>query len=281
MVEIVNKNSRIPKYLQIEGWIEEMIAKGRFQIGDKLPSETKLAELSGVNRNTIRQAIAALANRGILATRNGVGTFINSGLPQKARYSLDRISSFADDIREAGYRPRTKLISRRVVQAAKEISDKLMLGSSSRVIEIVRLRLGDRIPLIVEKSHLPYNEFRTVLDRDLTGSLYQLLVEEFGAQLDRSVQSFRAALLEGQEAALLDVPPGSPGVFLESIIYDAKGVALELLQSHYRGDKYVFQVHTGNYQVSLEPQNNLMDKEANTNVGKGCTRKAARSQLGR
>ncbi|NIO05870.1 MAG: UTRA domain-containing protein, partial [Proteobacteria bacterium] len=74
----------------------------------------------------------------------------------------------------------------------------------------------------------------------------------FGVELDRSVQNFRAVLLTGAEAELLKVPQCSPGIFLESVIYNPKGVGVELLHSHYRGDKYVFQVHSGNYQVNLE-----------------------------
>jgi GntR family transcriptional regulator len=252
MSEIVNIQSRVPKYLQIEGWIEEMVAKGRFRIGDKLPSEIKLAELCGVNRNTIRQAISELVSRGLLATRNGVGTFVSSEAPQTARYSLDHISSSAHDIARAGFKPRTKLVCREVVDATGALSDKLMLGTSSKVIQILRLRMGDQTPFVLERSHLPYAEFKDLLNMDLSGSLYQILVDHFQVTLDRSVQNFRAVLLTGSEAKLLKVNEGSPGIFLESTIYDAKGVAVELLQSHYRGDKYVFQVHSGNYQVNLK-----------------------------
>ncbi|MBW2055998.1 MAG: GntR family transcriptional regulator [Deltaproteobacteria bacterium] len=265
MAEIVDQKSRIPKYLQIGGWIEEMIAKGRFQVGDRLPSEARLAAFCGVNRNTIRQAISELVRRGLVTTKNGVGTFISSRIPERARYSLDRISSFSEDVRYAGYTPKTKLISKRVVEATREISERLMLGSRSKIIQVVRLRMGDEIPLILERSHLPYEEFSEILEMDLTGSLYRLLADRFGLELDRSVQNFRGVLLTGLEARLLRVPPGSPGIFLESIIYDTKGVAVELLQSHYRGDKYVFQVHSGHYRVNLEAKKESPGKEVSGN----------------
>jgi GntR family transcriptional regulator len=134
-----------------------------------------------------------------------------------------------------------------------------MLGTSHKIIQIVRLRLGDKIPFILERSHLPYEEYKDVLKMDLTGSLYQLLVDQYGAELDRAVQTFRAVLLSGSEARLLKVPTGSPGIFLESITSNRQGVAVELLRSHYRGDRFVFQVHSGNYRVRLQTREDLKE----------------------
>ena len=47
MSEIVDFNSPIPKYLQISNWLEEMIRKGRYGVGERLPSESSLAEICG------------------------------------------------------------------------------------------------------------------------------------------------------------------------------------------------------------------------------------------
>jgi len=64
MPETFQLEPGIPKYIQISNWLTEMIQKGRYAVRDKLPSESKLSELFRVNRNTVRQAIADLVERG-------------------------------------------------------------------------------------------------------------------------------------------------------------------------------------------------------------------------
>jgi GntR family transcriptional regulator len=251
MSEIVDFNSPIPRYLQISNWLEEMIRKGRYGVGERLPSESSLAEICGVNRNTLRQAISELVAKGLISKKNGIGSFISARDPSPVKYILQNISSFTDDMLSMGITPETKILSQKVVEADTELAEKLMLGGDSRVILTKRLRLGNGIPLVIERSYLPYGEYRSLLGMKLTGSLYHILTENFGTELHRSIQTFRAVALTQEDAKLLDVPPESPGIFLESIIYDSKNVAVEVMHAHHRGDKYVFQVESGQFRYNV------------------------------
>lgn len=58
--------------IQIRG----MIDRGELTPGDRLPPERKLAEMFGVSRNTVREAIKALAEKGVLESRQGAGTYV-------------------------------------------------------------------------------------------------------------------------------------------------------------------------------------------------------------
>jgi GntR family transcriptional regulator len=251
MSEIVDFNSPIPRYLQISNWLEEMIRKGRYSVGDRLPSESSLADICGVNRNTVRQAISELVVKGLISKRNGIGSFISAKDQSSVKYTLQNISSFTDDMLSMGITPQTKILSQEVVEADGKLGEKLMLGRDSRVILTKRLRSGNGIPLVIERSYLPYGEYKSLLGMRLTGSLYHVLTEKFGTELHRSIQTFRAIALTREDTILLDVPPKSPGIFLESIIYDSKNVAVEVLHAHHRGDKYVFQVESGQFRYNV------------------------------
>jgi len=251
MSEIVDFTSHIPRYLQISNWLEEMIRKGRYNVGDRLPSESSLADNCGVNRNTVRQAISELVAKGLISKKNGVGSFISAKDLSSVKYTLQNISSFTDDMLSMGITPETKILSQEVVEADGELAEKLMLGSDSRVILTKRLRSGNGILLVIERSYVPYGEYKSLLGMRLTGSLYHVLTEKFGTELHRSIQTFRAVALVREDAILLDVPPKSPGIFLESIIYDSKNVAVEVLHAHHRGDKYVFQVESGQFRYNV------------------------------
>ena len=63
-------------YEQVIDTIREMIINGQFHKGDLLPSEKKLMDLTGVSRITVREALKALAEMGIIETRKGKGSFV-------------------------------------------------------------------------------------------------------------------------------------------------------------------------------------------------------------
>jgi GntR family transcriptional repressor for pyruvate dehydrogenase complex len=65
-------------YGKIVDLIREMILDGRLAVGDKLPPERALARQFGVSRNCVRQAVQALAERGILESRQGDGTYVRA-----------------------------------------------------------------------------------------------------------------------------------------------------------------------------------------------------------
>ncbi|CCH50057.1 FadR/GntR family transcriptional regulator [Pseudodesulfovibrio piezophilus] len=75
-VKPVNRKSI---YEDIVHQIRSMIDRGELAPGDKLPPERKLAELFSVSRNTVREAIKALAEQNILESRQGAGTFVCEG----------------------------------------------------------------------------------------------------------------------------------------------------------------------------------------------------------
>jgi len=252
MAETLHLNTGVPKYVQISHWLMEMIEKGRYGLHEKLPSELKLSGLFRVNRNTVRQAISDLVSKGLIQKRNGVGSFVIARSGPPVKYTLQNISSFTDDMIRMGITPKTKLIRQSVIEAPPGVSEKLMLGKEKWVILTERLRLGNNIPLVIERSYLPYNEYKAILKMRLTGSLYHLLTKKFHVDLHRSIQTFRAMALTGKDAKLLGLSSGAPGIFLESIIYDSKNIPVEVLHAFHRGDQYVFEVESGRYRFDLE-----------------------------
>ena len=56
--------------------ILQAVKSGAFPVGSKLPSETELAEMMGVSRPTVREALAALAAVGLIESRPGIGNFV-------------------------------------------------------------------------------------------------------------------------------------------------------------------------------------------------------------
>src|SRR5947209_799995 len=67
-----------PKYAQIADAIRQRVARGQWPKGHQLPTNEELAEEFGVSRVTVRQAVDLLARDGVVAAKQGRGTFVVS-----------------------------------------------------------------------------------------------------------------------------------------------------------------------------------------------------------
>lgn len=99
---IVDKDSPIPQYFQLQTWLIEQIELGIFKPDDKIPTEEALVEMTGLARATIRQAIQNLVNMGYLSRKRRLGTFVISRSPEEKKSTI--IGMLIPDIR-SGYAP--------------------------------------------------------------------------------------------------------------------------------------------------------------------------------
>lgn len=99
---IVDKDSPIPQYFQLQTWLIEQIELGIFKTDDRIPTEEAFAEMTGLARATIRQAVQNLVNMGYLSRKRRLGTFVISRSPEEKRSTI--IGILIPDIR-SGYAP--------------------------------------------------------------------------------------------------------------------------------------------------------------------------------
>jgi DNA-binding FadR family transcriptional regulator len=75
---------------QVIDRVRTLIGNGTYRVGDRLPAEAALCEVFGVGRSTLREAMRALANRGLVDVRHGGGTFIAAVPRESLEERLDR-----------------------------------------------------------------------------------------------------------------------------------------------------------------------------------------------
>ncbi|WP_199430272.1 FadR/GntR family transcriptional regulator [Qaidamihabitans albus] len=63
---------------QVIGQLREAIRKGEWPVGERIPTEPELVAGLGVGRNTVREAVRALAHSGLLEVRQGDGTYVRA-----------------------------------------------------------------------------------------------------------------------------------------------------------------------------------------------------------
>jgi len=252
LMNVVNLENPVPKYLQISQWMRELINTNRFKKGEKLPSEVELSKMCGVNRNTLRQAISELVSEGLLEKVKGVGSFVVESPGVELRHNISRIASFKDYFGSANLQEKTIVLELEHGVADKKIADRLLLGAERKVVILKRLRTGDGAPFIYEESYLPYNLFKDLTVEDASGSLYQVITEKFNIDLVKSYQVVRAVNLSKKISTMFNLPEKSAGLLMENLTYDGNKTPVELLYSYCRGDKYVLELELGEYRSSKQ-----------------------------
>ena len=247
---IVDRENPVPMYIQVVNWITSMLQSSGYDVGSKLPSEGDLAKKFQLNRNTIRHAISVMVQQGLLEKQKGVGTFVRRKKPLAPVRQLSKMTSFIDDFEldsRNSLETESKIISQEKILPSEEIASALGITTGDFVVKIERVRIADKTPFLYEIQYYSFEKFGLLLDMEITGSMYKILIEKFGVDLDSSVRTLQAVRPSKYIASKLMIARDIPCIFYKSRAFNSKGECLEVLYSYYRGDRYVFQVETGSY----------------------------------
>ncbi|GAE32853.1 GntR family transcriptional regulator [Halalkalibacter hemicellulosilyticus] len=233
---MINKNSPIPFYHQLEELIRHKIDTNELKEGDVIPSERALSEDYDVSRMTIRQALTNLVNEGLLTREKGKGTFVAK---RKLEQPLMKLTSFSEDMKNRGLIPESRIIE--FTEGVLSVSEckELQVPQKSVGYRINRLRLADNAPMAYEILVLPKVIFPQLSQESIHSSFYSY-AEELGYQIDGATQTLEPSLAYEQESELLQIKKGSPVLLMKRVSRLADGRPFEYVKSIYRGDRYKF-----------------------------------------
>ena len=231
----LDRGSRVPLYFQLAQQLEGAIRDGRLKPGDRIDTETELAERLGLGRPTVRQAVQELVSKGLLVRRRGVGTQVVD-----AQFSRPlELTSLFDDLAAADHRPTTRVLDLRAVPADGMTAAALRLPPGTEVTYLERLRLQRDEPLAIMRNWLPYDVLRADQDALEETGLYDLL-RRSGVHLRIANQRIGARAATRSDARLLQLRTGAPLLTMERTAFDDSGRAVEYAQHCYRADAHSF-----------------------------------------
>jgi len=232
----LDRRSGIPLYHQIQQRLLEQIQSGELKPGKPLPSIQQIAAQMGVSPMTVRQAVRALCELGVIYSRQGKGTFI-SGI--KLERDFRQVLSFTEETLARGSRPSSRMLSFRIQSPAAEVKEALHLSDDEKVFVLRRVRYGDSIPMGIESSCLPVRLCPGLIDTfDPTTSLYEELADQYGIQLMVTDEIVEVGKANAEDAHLLEIDSQSPVFLFTRVSYLENGTPAEHVKSVYRGDRY-------------------------------------------
>lgn len=199
-----------------------------------LPTERDLARTHAVSRATVRLALGALGDSGLIYRIQGAGTFVAGPTISKT----PALRSFSEDMLIRGMVPSSRMLAADEVAAGSALADELGIAADDHVFRVTRVRLANSEPMCLETAHIPAGRAPRLLEHDLTHSLYEVLRTFYGLHLVRAEEVVRAVALDVAESAMLGSPPGSPALRIHRIGLDERDRQLESTTSIYRADRY-------------------------------------------
>ncbi|WP_099974325.1 MULTISPECIES: GntR family transcriptional regulator [Lactobacillaceae] len=228
---------KVPIYIQIHNQIKEQIEKGKWDVGERIPSERQLADDFGVSRMTLRQAVQTLVDEGILQRQVGSGTYVSSS---KVQEKMSGTTSFTELTEEQGKKPSSTTVSYHFVDPTVSEMEQLNLNEGDLVLRMERIRYADEQPICFEVTTIPVDLIKDLSKEDITSSLYKALETKANYKLGNAKQTVSSMLASEKIATLLNVKRGSAILRLRQITELEDGRPFEYVRSQYAGDRFEF-----------------------------------------
>ncbi len=236
---LLDKSSPIPLYHQLAEELRKQIESGEWPLHTLIPSETQLCKKYGVSRGTVRQALIELMRDGLIYRKQGQGTFVAK---LRVIQPVSRFYSFAQDMMEKGLEPSLKLIQSEIIYPNAAIRKALELIEEKKVYKIVRARLANGEPVLLDISYLIEELFPGLEKEDLaTTPLYDLIIRKYKVRISRARETFEPILVDKFEARQLNISVGSLALLVKRTVY-TEDRPFEFRRTVVRGDKCTYSI---------------------------------------
>jgi GntR family transcriptional regulator len=232
----VQRDSLDPLYRQIAGTLRTRILEGRLTPGTTIPPESELIRTLKVSRVTVRQAIDLLVSEGLVARKQGKGTFV---CPPKIRENLQSLQGLAEVLAARGDEQSMEVVSHAFVTADERLAQMLAVPVGSEVLEIKRRHCLKGVPVALAHIYLG-KEFGSRIRKEeiATTPIYRLLKDKFHVMVKRATETIRATAADRDTSALLGVARGMPLLMVDRVTYSTEERPVEYIVFFHRHDTY-------------------------------------------
>jgi GntR family phosphonate transport system transcriptional regulator len=240
---LIDRKGGIAAWKQIADRIGRAIDAGEFDATGMVPPETQLARHFGVNRHTVRSAIAALAEDGILRRVQGRGTLIEKR--RRLVYPVGRRTRFSEGIGGQAGETDIQLLSEGDGPAGAAIAAALALETGAMAIRLDTLSTADGVPVSLATHYFDSNRFAGIGGKlaayhSITRALAALGVDDY-VRVSTEVTARMASAAEADRLALT----GNP-IVLETVAInaDSEGRPIQYSRTLFAADRIALRLDT-------------------------------------
>jgi GntR family phosphonate transport system transcriptional regulator len=226
----------IAMWRRIADTIRLDIVGGKRPRGEKLAGETALAKRFGVNRHTVRRALAELAGEGVVRAEQGRGTFVDQA--KRLSYRIGKRTRFTEGLAGQARSLERRVLSSRIENASASVAAGLRIEGGAKTVRYDTLSSADGRPLSRATGWVDYRRFPEFADRlaanpSITAAFRALGVPDYA----RATTHISARHADAEETKLLKLAPGAIVLVSEAIDADPEGKPIQYALSRFPADR--------------------------------------------
>lgn len=240
---VIDRKSGVAAWKQIADRISGAIASGEYDQTGMVPPETQLAERFGVNRHTVRNAMAALAEDGILRRVPGRGTIIEKR--ERLVYPVGRRTRFSEGLGGQAGELDMQLLADDVIEAPPAVASALQLPPDSVIVRMRTLSLADGVPISLAWHFFSNDRFPKIArefarHHSITRALAHFGVDDY-VRLSTEVTARMATAEEAERLAL-----GANPIVLETeaVNADSSGSPIQYSRTLFAAERMALRLDT-------------------------------------
>jgi GntR family transcriptional regulator, phosphonate transport system regulatory protein len=214
---------------------EQAIFAGTYSNGDRLPGEIEIAERLGVNRHTVRRALAELTERGLVRAERGSGTYVKT---TRLTYPIGSRTRFSEIVGGAGLEVGGRLIAHATEPASAAIAKQFGLRAGELIVRMEVLRSANRVPICLATVRLPAERMPDVArvyrkHRSMTRTLSHFGIRDYRRQRTRICATHADAV----DAQYLGMAAGRPLLLVDSVDVTPLGEVILTSNARFAADR--------------------------------------------
>lgn len=236
MTVLKEASGGVALWRQIADAIRLDIVGGKLASGDRLPTESILAERFSANRHTVRRALAVLADEGVVSAEQGRGTFVRNA--RRLSYPIGKRTRFSEGLAGQASIISGQLLSSRIENANVATAMALGIKAGTKVVRMETLSLADGLPLARATTWLNYRSFPDFAERFAPLRSYTATFASYGiTDYARISTRISARHADVEETKLLGLTPGAILLVSEGIDADLAGSPLSYALSRFPAER--------------------------------------------
>jgi GntR family phosphonate transport system transcriptional regulator len=239
----VQRQTGVALWRQIADRIRDAISAGAYDKTGMVPPETVLALQFGVNRHTVRSALAALAQEGIVRAVQGRGTLIER--KERLNFPITRRTRFTAGIGAQAREMRGLLLDHAEETANAEVARWLGRQPGTAVIRLETLRTADGRPVSCATAWFPADRFAGIDEiYRKTESITKAFAELGLPDYVRATTEITAAHADSRDIATLELTPGAILLIAKAMNTDLDGVPVQYSITRFAADRVQFTIES-------------------------------------